>query len=286
MKPAPTILEISKILKMSASTVSRALKNHPNIAPATRQKVLDLAAKLDYEPNLNAVGLRTLNSKEIAIIVPAISGFFYDSFVTAVEEETRKTGYSLIILVSGDSPEVELENLKICKQRRVEGIMVCLTLSTTSVEEFIRIQKLDVPVVFFDKIPPDPDQNTVRVADEKAATLAAQALVQRNRKKVLSLFGDPHLSISYRRAAAYTKVFDKTGVTTRMDLRHVGSSDQAEQVVSEVFSASDRPDAIFCMSDEILTGVMKAVQRLKINYPEPVAIITISNGFFPRLYYH
>ena len=79
MKPVTTVFELSKILKLSPSTVSRALKNHPDIAPETRKKVLELAQKLDYEPNLYAVGLRTRRTKEFAVIVPNLSGFFYDS---------------------------------------------------------------------------------------------------------------------------------------------------------------------------------------------------------------
>jgi LacI family transcriptional regulator len=284
MKAATTLLEISKILKLSPSTVSRALKNHPDIAPATRDKVLQLANKLDYEPNLNAVGLRTSKTKEIAVIVPGLSGFFYDSFISAVEDECRKAGYSPMILLSGDNPEIENENLKICKQRRVQGVLVCLTPNTTNFDSFARLEKLEIAVVYFDKVPQGEEFTTVRVGDEEAAQLAAEELITKGKKKVLSLFGDLKMSISSRRLLAYKDAFAKAGKDNSYVVEYATSSRIAEHLTMKAFASPDKPDAIFCMSDEILIGVMKAVQRVKIRYPEDTGIIAISNGFFPTLY--
>jgi LacI family transcriptional regulator len=284
MKSATTLLQISKILKLSPSTVSRALKNHPDIASGTREKVLELATKLDYEPNLNAVGLRTSDNKEIAVMVPNLTGFFYDSFISAVEEECRKIGYSLIILLSGDDPNVEAENLKICKQRRVKGVLACVSPGTSSTDPFEKLIRVEIPVVFFDKIPLEKKFNTVRVADEEAATLAAEFLLSRNRGKILSLFGDLKMSISSRRLEAYQTIFKQANFENFI-ISEAVSADAAETIVRESFSAGKKPDAIFCMSDEILIGVMKAIQVLGISYPQEVGIIAISNGFFPRLYF-
>src|ERR1035437_9963436 len=114
-----TLKKISQVLGLSISTVSRALKNHPDISEKTKTKVIDLASTLEYEPNANAINLRTSKSKIFGLIVPYISNFFYDSFISAVEEEIRSHGYSLMILQSGDDPAIEMENLKLCRQNRV-----------------------------------------------------------------------------------------------------------------------------------------------------------------------
>lgn len=284
MKAAATLLEISKLLKISPSTVSRALKNHPDISPATRNRVLELADKLDYEPNLNAVGLRTSNSREIAVVVPNLSGFFYDSFISAVESEARKKGYSTIILLSGDDPEVEAENLKICKQRRVRGVLACLTSRTTSVEAFARLKKVEICVIFFDKVPMSSGDITVRVGDEEAAILAAELLIEKNKRKILALFADPEMSITRKRISSFEKVFADHGLGDTYTVEYITSSSAAEKLILDSNSTKRNFDAVFCMSDEILIGVMKAVQKLKIRYPEELGILAISNGFFPKLY--
>jgi LacI family transcriptional regulator len=285
MKPVTTVFELSKILKLSPSTVSRALKNHPDIAPETRQKVLDLAQKLDYEPNLYAVGLRTRNTREFVVIAPNLSGFFYDSFITAIEREASKAGYSLFILLSGDDPNVEIANLKVCKQRKVEGIFACITPRTEDISPFQKLQKLDIPVIFFDKVPPQSGFIKICVADEQAAMLAAEELIKSKRKKILSLFGDMHMSISKRRHDTFIDMFQKHGSSQELILDFATTTESARQIVFQSFEGPDKPDAIFCMSDEILIGVMKAIQMMELSVPDNVGVISISNGFFPTLYH-
>jgi len=285
MKPVTTVFELSKILKLSPSTISRALKNHPDIAPETRQKVLELAQKLDYQPNLFAVGLRTSNTRELAVIVPNLTGFFYDSFITAVEREASILGYSLFILLSGDDPIIEAANLRVCKQRKVEGIFVCITPHTEDLSPFQRLQKLDLPIIFFDKVPSQNGFIKVCVADDQAALIAAEELIRARRKKILSLFGDMHMSISKRRYDTFTNVFEKNGLQEQLIINIATTSESARELVLHAFQEPDRPDAIFCMSDEILIGVMKAIQMIGLSIPDEVAVISISNGFFPKLYH-
>ena len=122
MSQNATLKKISTQLNLSISTVSRALKNHPDISENTKRKVKELAALMEYEPNTYAVNLRTNVSRIFGLIVPVISNLFYESFISAVEEDARKLGYSLMILQSGNDSMIEIENLKLCKQTRVAGI--------------------------------------------------------------------------------------------------------------------------------------------------------------------
>ncbi|MEO7991268.1 MAG: LacI family DNA-binding transcriptional regulator [Chryseolinea sp.] len=283
MKSSTTIFEIAKILKLSPSTVSRALKNHQDISEVTKQRVLELAKKLDYEPNAFAVGLRTNNTHIFGVIVPTISGFFYDSFIASIEEEARKAGYALFILQSSDDPDQEIENIKLCKQNRVSGVFACLSTFTEDITDFQKLKEKDVPVIFFDKVPSQNNCNKVCLADAQAADLAANVLKKKNKKRILSLFGDIHLSITQRRLDEYQKVF--AGTSSEIMITHVGNTEESRSKTHEVFSSKVKPDAIFCMSDEILIGVMKALEQLRLKVPDDVSVITLSNGFFPKLYW-
>jgi LacI family transcriptional regulator len=280
-----TIFEISKLLNISPSTVSRALRDHINISPETKARVLEMAKKLDYEPNLFAVGLRQNNSKEIAIIAPSLSGFFYDSFISSAEVEAKKHGFSLVILLSGDDPEVEQQNLKTCKQRRVSGIMVCVTSKTMRIESFQKFASYGIPIIFFDKVINDSDISTACVDDENSATLAAQFLLKHNKRSILSIFGDINFSISKKRLAAYQQVFEQALKNDQITIKHALSSISATEITLSAFKNKNKPDAIFCMSDEILIGVMKAIQMLDLKIPRDIGVIAISNGFFPKLYH-
>jgi LacI family transcriptional regulator len=282
MKAAITVFELSKKLNLSMSTVSRALKNHPNIAAETKERVLKLAQQLHYEPNLIAVGLRTSSSMELAVIVPSLSGFFYDSFITSLEEEASKLGYSLFILLSGDDPITEIDHLRVCRQRRVSGVFACITPETKDLTHYETLRELEIPVLFFDKVPAG-NYNKICLADEEAALLAVHALQESNRKNVLALFGNMNLSISQRRHQAFTEAF--VNEPKRLITDFSVTTEEARVRVLHAFEHAVKPDALFCMSDEILIGAMKALQQLGVKIPSEVAVVAISNGFFPTLYH-
>ncbi len=278
-----TLKKISEILGLSISTISRALKDHPDISDKTKQRVVELATTLDYEPNANAINLRTSHSKLFGLIVPSISNWFYNAFIAAVEVESRRNGYSLMILQSGDDPLIEITNLKLCRQNRITGLFVCISPETTNIEPFLKLKELDIPVIFFDKVPDAGNCNKVCVADSLSATMAATAIVNKKKKKVLGIFGNTNLLMTKKRLEAFTETINEKVNKIQLTIDHATSSEEAEKVMAS--HLNKKPDTVFCMSDEILIGVMKVIQQKKLKVPEDIAVITISNGAAPKLYY-
>ena len=278
-----TLKKISEVLGISISTVSRALKNHPDISDKTKKKVVELANTLDYEPNANAIHLRTQKNNLFRVIVPSISNFFYDSFIASIEEECRKNNYSLIILQSGDNPETEINNIRLCRQNRVTGVFACLTLQTTNVDPYIKLKEQDIPVIFFDKVPEIKDCNKVCVADAISASMAATRIISNAPKKVLAIFGSMSLSITRKRLDAFLEVFREKSPGTQLMIEHASNPEEAELITQK--KIKNKFDCLFCMSDEVLTGAMKAVQKKQLNIPNDIKVIAISNGFIPKLYY-
>ncbi len=278
-----TLKKIAEVLGLSISTISRALKNHPDISEKTKQKIVELANLLEYEPNVNAVHLRSKKNNIFGLIVPTISNYFYDSFIAAVEEESRKNNYSLMILQSGDRTDVELENIKLCRQNRITGLFSCLSAETNNYDAYTKLKEKGIPVVFFDKVPDEKIFNKVTLADTLAATLAANAILSKNKKNILAVFGNANLSITKKRLAAFSNTCDEKLTKIKLTIVHVSNSEEAEKVADKLLIK--KPDAIFCMSDEILVGVMKSIQKKKLVIPEDVSIIAISNGFIPKLYF-
>ena len=278
-----TLKKIAEVLGLSISTISRALKNHPDISEKTKQKIVELANVLEYEPNVNAIHLRNKSNNVFGIIVPSISNYFYDSFIAAVEEESRKNNYSLMILQSGDKTEAEIQNIKLCRQNRITGLFSCLSTDTKNYEAYSKLKELNIPVVFFDKVPEEGNFNKVTVGDTLAARLAAKAILSKNKKNILAFFGNENLSITKKRVAAFKQTCNENSEGIKLTILHVSSSLEAENMGDKLLMK--KPDAIFCMSDEILTGVMKSIQKKKLNIPSDLSIIAISNGFIPKLYY-
>lgn len=279
-----TLKDISRNLNISISTVSRALKGHPDISEETREKVMRLASMMEYEPNTYAISLRTNRSNIFGVIVPEISNYFYHSFISALEEESRKIGYSLLILQSGNDPVQEAENIKLCRLNRVAGVFISVAVSSPDISKYQKLEETNVPVIFFDKVPAVDACNKVCLADEEAASLAASHLLQKGKKNILALFGSPSISITTKRKEAFLKTIGSTP-DTKVRTFHASTSVEARDITHQVLSSPDRPDALFTMSDEILTGSMKAIQQLKVRIPEETGVISISNDdFIPHLY--
>ncbi|RKR80798.1 LacI family transcriptional regulator [Mucilaginibacter gracilis] len=285
MSTEVTLKKLADMLNLSISTVSRALKDHPDISTDTKIKVKELAAVLDYEPNTYAINLRTNHSKEFGVIVPGIANDFYQAFISSLEEDARQYGFSLIIMQSGDDPLIELENVKRCKQNRMAGLFVSITSKTVDIHNFLKLDEQHIPVIFFDKVPAFEACNKVCVADSKAATMAAEALVLKRKKNILSLFGNAQLSITQRRFESFKQAFIKYGADSNLLIFNTHSSLEALEITTTQLLLNKQIDAIFCMNDEILIGAMKAVQKLGLRIPTDIGIIAISEGIIPQLYY-
>jgi LacI family transcriptional regulator len=285
MSSGATLKNIAKALNISISTVSRALKNHPDISDETKRKVTETARMLEYEPNAYAISLRTKKSHLIGVIVPFLSNYFYHSFITAAEEEAKRNGYSLLILQSDDNPETELENLKVCRMNRVAAVFISISPLTKDIKSFIRLREDNTPVIFFDRVPEYEACDKVRINDEEAATIAAERIIKSGYKKVLAIFGNPELSITRNREKTFIKILEHKIQAKNFFTSHATSAPEAQEQTTAFLKSKNKPEVIFCMSDEVLTGVMKSIQKLKLRIPEDIAVISISNdSFIPTLF--
>ncbi len=279
-----TLKKLSEVLGISISTVSRALKDHPDISDTTKKRVKELALALEYEPNTYAVQLRTRQSNVLGIMVPTIDNFFYDSFIAAVEEEARLHGYSVMIMQSRDNVQIETSNLLLFRKNMVMGLFASVSIETEDMLPFHKMEEMKTPVVFFDRVPETGDYNKVCLADEIAAKIAAEALIEKRKRNVLALFGHPHLSITRKRCTSFKEVFEKKAPQTKLTIEYPESIAESKKVALEALRSAERPDAVFCMGDLILIGVMYAIHELKLKVPDDIGVIGISNGLIPTMY--
>lgn len=277
-----TLKKISEILGISISTVSRALKDHPDISKKTKQKINELAETLDYEPNALAVNLKARNTKLFVVIVPNLDKFFYGSFLSGIEEECQKEGYNLIILQNSDSIEIEKANLKICRNNRVSGVFLCLCSKSNEYKEYQKMLDLEIPLIFFDKVPDHENFTRVSIDDVEAAAICAREIINNKHKRVLAIMGNPEMSITKRRLKSFERTI--SAAKLKLNVEYAFNAARANEI-SDEYLANKKCDVIFCMSDEIFTGVMLSIQKHKRNIPKDIDIITMSDGFFPKLYF-
>ena len=283
MNAMPTLKKISEHLNISISTVSRALKDHPDVSAETIRRVKELAEMLEYEPNAFAVNLRKRKSDNYAILVPEISGYFYHSFIQSVEEDARRAGFGVMILQSMDDPDIEVANLKICRYNHVSGIFLAISSHTKDYTAFKKTEESGIPIIFFDKVPHGDEYTTISIADFKAGKAAALRIAAAGKNNICCIFGNPDFSISQRREKGFFEQW-RSGHKDDPTLFYALNEDEAFNYIIGLGKDGLNDMAIFCMSDEILGGVMRALYKLGVSIPKEVSVLAMSNGQLPRFF--
>lgn len=189
-----------------------------------------------------------------------------------------------MIMQSRDKVAEERSNLQLFRKNMIMGLFASISIETDDLIPFQKLEEMKTPVVFFDRVPESGTFNKVCLADEEAARIAAETIISRKKKKVLALFGHPHLSITRKRCESFTATFAKKAPDTQLTVLYTESIKESKRAVLELLENGERPDAIFCMGDLILIGVMYAIHQLKLRVPDEIGIIGISNGFIPTMY--
>lgn len=286
MKSNPiTIIDIAKLLGVSKSTVSRALKNHPDISQATKDAVNKVAESLKYIPNTVASSLRHKRSKVIGLIVPQISYFFFPSYILGIEEVAHKMGYNLLILHSNESYEREVENLNILIANNVEGILASVSLKTKNFDHFQHIIDIELPIVFFDRVVKDMNADIVLVDDVTGSFNAVNHLLETGRKRIAICTGNLNLLISMNRLQGYKTALIEKGIPLDEELIiSCETPEDTEQQTLRLLNLKNPPDSIFAISDLTMTGVMKAIFKKNLKVPEDISVIGFCEEPFRSMY--
>jgi LacI family transcriptional regulator len=280
-----TITDIARMLNLSKTTISRALKGHPDISPATREAVTQLAEALHYRPNSVAVSLRHRTSKIIGLIVPQISCFFFPFVIQGIEYEVNKHGYKLVFLNSNEEYQREIESCEILMAGNVEGILVSVSRTTKDLSHFREITNMGLPIVFFDRVPEGFNADLVMVDDTDGAFRATKHLIETGKKRIAICIGNPNLLISKNRLKGYKAALDVAGIP--FDEKYVISGetpDEVEKLMHLLLDLSVPPDGIFAISDLTISGMMQALYAREIKIPEEIAIVGFCEEPFSKMY--
>ena len=281
MNSQVTIKDIAKALGISASTVSRALKDHPDISRDTKDAVNELAKKLHYKPNAVALSLKSSKTNTRGVIIPELVHYFFSSVISGIEDVAYDAGYNVMICQSNEKYEREIINAQALSSNRVEGALISISKETQDYAHLQMLEESGIPMVFFDRVPDGFDSDRVIIDDKKAAFNAVCHLIESGCKRIAHLAAPTSLGIGKYRLEGYKEALLKHNIPYLEDYVIVADSfDLAAVATRRLIQLPVPPDGIFTVNDLTAVGAMKTLQKVGILIPDKMAIMGFSAGSY------
>lgn len=274
-----TIKDIARELGISPSTVSKALKGHPDIAAETKKAVKELVQKWHYKPDPIALSLKIGQSKTIGVIVPEIVHYFFSTVISGIEDEVYDTGYQVMFCQSNETFEREIRAVETLLSGRVDGILVSMAKTTFEFGHFRKILDDGVPLVFFDRVCEEIETDRVVVDDEKGAYDAVNHLINTGCRNIIHLAGPANLKIGKERKEGYLRAVAGAGLEVKQEnIVRCDTAQDARLIVPGLLKRDPRPDGIFAVNDLTAAEAMKIIKTAGFKIPADISVVGFTSG--------
>ena len=279
-----TLKQIAEHLNLSISTVSKALKDYPDIGIETKNQVKELAKNLNYKPNALAVNLRTNESKTIGLIIPEIVHHFFSNVIKGIVSRAEKKGYLVIILQSNESCELEKKQIELLLSHHVDGIIISLANDTEDYSHINNALDRKIPLVMFDKVAKRVDCSKVVIDDRKAAYEATSHLILKGCKKIAHFRGALTPLNSIDRFLGYRKALLDHGMEHDPSLVYICNCDdksfeEGKLNARKLLKEHKNVDGVFINTDLVAIGALTEFKELGVKVPEDIMVVGFSNWF-------
>lgn len=275
-----TMKEIAKKLGVSVSTVSRALKDSPELHPDTKKRIVEMAESMNYQYNLLAQSLRISKTKVLGVIVPELTSHFFSSNISGIQDTASKRGYNVMICQSNESFEQEKANLRTLVAAQVDGLLISLSRETKSYEHLHNLYEREIPFMMFDRVTEEIPVSKVTVDDAHGAYLVVDHLLKEGCQRVAFVSGPEDLYISKKRKEGYLKALLDNGkslddaIVYVTDLTTKGNQEVAQKIIAD----NPRADGVFCMIDPVAIDVLMVFKENGVQVPSDIALAGFTNN--------
>jgi len=285
MKRKITLKQIAKELDVSISTVSKALRDSPEISEDTRLKVQAFAKLYNYKPNNIALSLKNRKTKTIAIIIPEIVHHFFATVISGIEQVAGENGYNVIICLSDESFDKEVINMEMLANGSIDGFIMSLSKETQSKADFhhiIEVINQGMPVVMFDRVTNDILCDKVIIDDNRAAFDSVERLISNGFKKIAMITTVDYVSVGKLRTEGYVRALRTNDIEVDENLiLRIEDIDNCAGPI-EKFISESKPDAVFAVNELFAVTAIKAAKRVGLDVPNDISIIGFTDGIISK----
>lgn len=275
---SPTVKEIARRLKVSVSTVSRALKDHPRIGIGTRERVQKLARELNYEPNSQAIFFKHKKTHIIGVVLPYIREEFFSEAVSGIETAAMERDYTILFGQSYDDAAKEKKVVDAMRKQRVDGLIISLSKQTNQYEHLTAFEKSNIPVIYFDRVPPF-DAHKVYCNLYKGTIEMVAWLFNQGRRRIAFINGPDKIQASKERLKGYMEGIARQKL--KVDMQLVEKTDltkeSTQKALQQLLSLRNPPNAIITFNDYVHMDAVQYAERQAIRVNRDVVFVSYAN---------
>lgn len=272
-----TIKDIARELRISISTVSRALAGEKNVKASTREMVQETAKRMGYRPNPTATAMKSGHSNTIGVVVPEMLTPFAGKFIHGIQDFLYPHGIKVIVANSEESPERELANVEMMHNFMVDGIIISICSWQRNIEYYRKLMDEGQNIVFIDRIPQGIDAPMVVVDNYEKAYELVNHMVKSGRRRIAFIGsetgGDVDVYNSVIREQGYKDALKDNGMEYDEDLvvkaeklRFENGKNAAEKLLDKDI------DGVFAFTDTLALGAINKFQEKGLRVPEDIAV--------------
>tara|TARA_B100001057_G_scaffold224631_1_gene224886 strand:+ start:361 stop:1383 length:1023 start_codon:yes stop_codon:yes gene_type:complete len=278
-----TLADIAKTLDVSKVTVSKALRNHPDISKPKKDLVRKTALELGYIPNFMARNLSSKKSYTIGLVVPKVNGDFFPDIINQIYKSASDFGYEVILAVSQEKESNEIKHIQTLLAMCVDGLLVSITEETNDGKIFQVSKDRDVPIVFFDRIKEDKNFSHVVSDDLMGVYKAVSYIIKSGYKNLAFLGGMKSTNIGENRIKGFKKAINEYKIKKSEVIIVEGGYEEIDgyKGMQQLLEIKNKlPEVIFCVTYPVAVGVMRAVEKLNISIPKDLNIMSFGGSTY------
>jgi LacI family transcriptional regulator len=280
-KHQTTLLDISKAVGLSISTVSRALKDHDDISKKTRLLIKQIATDLDYQPNLIAQSLHKRQTHTIGVIIPDIENPFFASVLSGIQHTASAYGYKVMIYQSNESHRTEIMNIQTIMNNWIDGLLICHSKETQTFDHIKLHMKKGIPIIHFDRICEETNTSKVLLDNVEGATQIVEHLIGQGCRRIAVIAGPKHLYITRKRLEGYKNALSRNAIDFEPQL--IAYTDFTRRSIRQAIDAwlpiENRPDALFCISDNSAIHALVYLKEKGVKIPGEICVAGFGNDY-------
>jgi len=288
-----TLKKIARELDVSISTVSKSLKDSPEISEDTKQKIKAFADLYNYRPNTIALSLKNRKTKTLGVIIPEIVHHFFTTVVSGIEKVANEKGYTVIIGLSNESFEKEVTNMEKLANGSIDGFILSVSRETQLKKDYHHLlETIDhgMPVVLFDRTIPEIECDKVVVDDTEGARNAVKKLLDAGCKNIALITTEAHVNVGELRTAGYKDALIESGKGFSEDLilklkdefNEEGMEDNLNTIIELFLRNNPQVDGIFAVNEKYALTAMKAARSLGKDIPRDIKVIGFTDGVLSK----